>query len=144
MSEVIERPQAELATQEIRDRIAHFEAAMGTVEHCGPEGFDTEHVFTPGVYIRTIRIPAGTVLVGRIHKEEHLNLLQAGTITDFSQDGLCTYSAPAMLVGSKGVKRVGYAHTDVIWTTVHHNPDNVTDPEKILDVITVPSYEDLV
>ena len=40
-----------------------------------------------------------------------------------------------------GVKRIGYAVTDVIWATVHLNPTNTQDMDKLeADVISV-SFE---
>lgn len=77
------------------------------------------HHFALGIYAREIRIPAGTLLTGEIHRTEHMNILSAGTITVWTEDGMRTLSAPFTLVSQPGTKRVGYAHTDVVWTTVH-------------------------
>ena len=36
------------------------------------------HVFAPDAYARTIFIPKDTLLVGKIHKHSHLNMLMQG------------------------------------------------------------------
>ena len=38
------------------------------------------HHFAPGMYARELRIPAGVLLTGKIHKTEHLNILAKGRI----------------------------------------------------------------
>ena len=37
-----------------------------------------KHHFAPGVYLREIFMPADTVVIGMIHKTEHLNILIQG------------------------------------------------------------------
>ncbi|NBR01299.1 MAG: hypothetical protein EBT97_12810, partial [Actinobacteria bacterium] len=39
------------------------------------------HAFAPGAYARTIFIPAGTLVVGKIHKHAHLNILIRGRVS---------------------------------------------------------------
>src|SRR5689334_15204844 len=46
-----------------------------------------QHVFAPGAYARTIFIPAGTVIVGKIHKHQHLNILSQGVVTVVTEGG---------------------------------------------------------
>jgi hypothetical protein len=78
-----------------------------------------KHHFADGLYGREILIPAGTVLTGKIHKGEHLNFLMQGDITVWTEEGMKRIQAPAVIVSKPGTKRVGLAHTDTIWVTVH-------------------------
>ena len=39
-----------------------------------------KHSFAPGVYAREMEIPAGTLLIGKIHKHRHHNFLMKGSI----------------------------------------------------------------
>jgi quercetin dioxygenase-like cupin family protein len=86
-----------------------------------PEQLDLEttHHFADGLYGREIFIPAGCVLTGKIHKGEHLNFLMQGDITVWTEDGMQRLQAPAVIVSKPGTKRVGLAHADTIWVTVH-------------------------
>lgn len=89
---------------------------------------EPRHFFAHGLYAREITIPAGTLLTGKIHLEEHLNILSQGEISVWSEaEGVRRFKAPFTFVAQPGTRRVGYAITDCVWTTIHANPDNVRD-----------------
>ena len=91
-----------------------------------------KHSFAPGVYAREMEIPAGTLLIGKIHKHRHHNFLMKGSIIVLTEtNGVELLQAPLMIVSEEGTQRIGYAVTDTIWTTIHENKDNSED----LDVI---------
>jgi hypothetical protein len=130
--------------EEARNRIAVFEDCLRELPNKRPiEDFPLEHVFTPGIYVRTIFIPAGTVMTGKIHRHEHYNILQSGTVSVYSKDGLHTLTGPHAMVSSSGVKRALYAHTDVTWTTFHHNPEELRDLAELEKHIIAPEYAQL-
>jgi hypothetical protein len=79
----------------------------------------TRHYFAAGLYAREILIPAGVLLTGRVHRQEHLNILSQGEITVWTEEGIRRLKAPYTLVSRPGTKRVGLAHSDTVWTTVH-------------------------
>lgn len=83
------------------------------------EPIEPVHRFAEGLYAREITIPAGCLLTGKVHKAEHLNIISKGTITVWTEDGMKTLSAPCTLVSRPGTKRVGLAHTETVWTTIH-------------------------
>ncbi|QGZ42717.1 hypothetical protein IP92_05750 [Pseudoduganella flava] len=78
----------------------------------------TDH-FSEGVYGREIFIPAGTIIVGKIHKYESLNVLLSGEIAVLTNDGMRRLTPPFIEVSPPGTKRIAYALTDVRWLTVH-------------------------
>ena len=91
-----------------------------------------KHSFAPGVYAREMEIPAGTLLIGKIHKHRHHNFLMKGSIIVLTEaNGVELLQAPLMIVSKEGTQRIGYAITDTVWTTIHENKDNSED----LDVI---------
>ena len=98
------------------------------------------HTFAPGAYARTILIPKDTLLVGKIHRHAHLNMLMEGTVSVATEEGPIVMQAPKVLVSKAGTKRVVYAHTDVIWTTVHLTES--TDLDEIEEQIIAKTYED--
>jgi hypothetical protein len=77
------------------------------------------HYFAKGLYARQITIPAGVQLTGRIHRHEHLNIISCGDISIWTEDGAVRIRGPATLVSRPGTKRVGFAHTETVWTTIH-------------------------
>lgn len=93
------------------------------------------HEFTPGLYIRTIHMPAGTLLTSKIHKTEHPFVITRGRVSVFDPHGgsveLC---AGHRGITQPGTRRVLYTHEDTVWTTFHATTE--TDPEKIEATIT--------
>jgi hypothetical protein len=85
--------------------------------------------FSAGVYARELHIPAGTVLTGRTHRKENLNILTSGDISVLVDGHIRRISAPATIVSPAGTKRVAYAHTACTWITVHGT--DLTDLQQI-------------
>lgn len=77
------------------------------------------HHFAHGLYAREITIKAGTLLTGKIHRTEHLNIISKGRIIVWTEDGMREVAAPFTMVSRPGTKRVGYALEDTVWTTIH-------------------------
>jgi hypothetical protein len=79
-----------------------------------------KHYFTKGVYIREIFMPANTVVIGKIHKTEHFNIIQKGRLIivheDFRKEELV---APMTFISKAGVRKVLYIIEDTVWSTVH-------------------------
>lgn len=96
------------------------------------------HYLADGLYAREITIPAGTVLTGRVHKQEHINVLSKGEITVWTEDGMRRISAPYTFVSRPGTKRAGYAHAESVWTTIHANPTAETDIQALEALFTEP------
>jgi hypothetical protein len=100
------------------------------------------HYQIEGVYVRSMFIPAGTMLTGKIHNFENIAILAQGTIRITNGSESYVLTAPHILVDQPGVKRLGYAETDVTFITVHRT-DNVEidDLEKELVSKTFEEYE---
>ena len=96
--------------------------------------FPLKHSFAPGVYAREMEIPAGALLIGKIHKHRHHNFLMKGSIIVLTEaNGVELLQAPLMIVSEEGTQRIGYAVTDTVWTTIHENKDNSEDLDVIED-----------
>lgn len=102
-----------------------------------------KHWLAPGVYAREIHLPAGTVVVGKIHRHRHFNIISKGSITCYTEFGLETWTAPASFISDAGTKRVVVTHEDAIWTTIHPNPDDETDVQKLEERFTAMEYAEL-
>lgn len=101
----------------------------------------TTHHFSKGLYAREIFIPKGTILVGKIHKYQSLNILSQGDITILTEFGARRVRAPYTVVSPPLTKRIGYAHEDTVWTTVHATDE--TDLEKLEDELICPTFPDM-
>lgn len=82
-----------------------------------------------GVYGRELRIPKDTVLTGKIHKYEQLNVLAHGEMSVLTDSGVVRVKAPFVIVSPANTKRIAYAHEDCVWITCHGTDE--TDLEKI-------------
>ena len=92
------------------------------------------HHFAKGVCARELHIPADTVLTGAVHLHDNLNFLLQGTISVLTDKGMEILSAPATVVSPAGTKRIAYAHTDCIWTTIFGTDEK--DVDKIISQFT--------
>jgi hypothetical protein len=109
-----------------RANIEAIEARMKTMPQVH---IPVSHDFSPGYYMRTIRIPAGTRLTGRIHLYENLNVLSEGEMSVLTEGAFKRVNAPFVVMSPPGTKRIAIAHTDCVWTTVLATP--LTDPDRI-------------
>ena len=101
-----------------------------------------EHYQVDGVYVRSMFIPAGTILTGKIHNFENIAILAQGTIRVSNGTDAYVLTAPHIMVDKPGVKRIGYAETDVIFITVHKTANTeIDDIEKELVSDTFEEYE---
>ena len=95
------------------------------------------HHFGPNIYIREVRIPAGTFSIGHYQKTEHLNIMLAGRVTMVNEDGSHTeLTAPQTFVAKPG-RKIGYIHEDLIWQNVYATSE--TDIEKLEDMFLLKS-----
>lgn len=88
------------------------------------------HHFSKDVYARELHIPAGTVLIGEIHKFQNLNILSKGRIQVSTENGMVEVEAPFTVVSPAGTKRVARALTDCVWTTIHGTDETDIDEIK--------------
>jgi quercetin dioxygenase-like cupin family protein len=102
----------------------------------------TTHYFAPGVYMRQIFIPKGVTVTGKIHKTEHLNILSQGELSVWTEDGVKRLKASTVIKSKPGIKRVGFAHEDSVWITVHHNPEGETDTDKLEEMLIAKTFEE--
>jgi hypothetical protein len=124
---------------ELRNKIEQLEAAMfQMVEH--QVHIEPVHHFADGTYCREITIPKGTTLTGKIHKTEHINIISKGDISVLTENGIQRIKAPCTIVSKPGTKRVGFAHEDTVWTTVHAT--NEKDLEQLELELIAPTHED--
>ena len=101
-----------------------------------------EHYQVDGVYVRSMFIPAGTILTGKIHNFENIAILAQGTIRVSNGTDAYVLTAPHIMVDKPGVKRIGYAETDVTFITVHKTANTeIDDIEKELVSDTFEEYE---
>ena len=144
MSE-LQRVPAGFEVAALRERILALERdlfGLPTAQRLGPEDFVTRHHFAPGSYAREIELPAGSLVVGKIHIHAHVNVLSKGRALVATPDGVEELCAPLTFVSKPGTKRAVFAIEDVVWTTIHCVGDE-RDLAKIEALLIAPSFEAL-
>lgn len=96
----------------------------------------TTHDFAPGLYVRTITIPAGATLTGKVHATDHVFIISRGDMTLVTEHGRQRVQAPFQVIGKAGVKRAGYAHTETVCTNIHITDE--TDMARLEAALIVP------
>lgn len=143
--DIIEMPVENLPAPVARQKIMSIQLACQSL----PDGQrmdespPLQHWLAPGIYAREIHLPGGSLVVGRVHRHRHFNIISKGKITCYTEFGLETHEAPASFISEPGTKRVVYTHEDAIWTTIHPNPTNETDITVLEEMFTAMTYEEL-
>ena len=99
-----------------RDQIERLQAEMVKMPQAE---LKTEHFFSPGMYCRRVFRPAGTLIVGKVHKKPHFFLCAAGEIIAWTESGMRKLQAGDVVECQPGTKRVTLATTDAIGITIH-------------------------
>jgi hypothetical protein len=122
----------------VRKQLYALQEAAATL----PEiDFPLQHVFAPGAVARTMFIPAGGLIIGKIHKHAHLNILSTGTVLVVTEtEGERQLTGPLTMVSPPGTKRAVLALTDAVWTTIHLT--NETDLSKIEEEVIAKTFEE--
>lgn len=121
---------------EMREKVERIEAFMLLQPQVE---IPVQHFFSgDGVYGRQIFMPKGTLMTGRIHLHEHLNIILQGDVTMMTVDGPRRVKGPMSMVSAPGTKKIGYVNEDTIWMTVHATHDR--DVKNIERTLTANSY----
>ena len=116
--------QLETRSQQDAIRSLAFALAEGpTVE------IEPVHRFAPGLYVRELTVPAGCVIVGKVHKHESVNILVKGSALVACDGRVEKVSAPLTFVSGPGRQKAAYVLEDMTWINVH--PTQETDLVKI-------------
>jgi len=84
----------------------------------------TTHTFHGGMYCRQVWRPAGTVIIGKVHKKEHFYMVVAGTVSVTTDESVITITGPHLLCSKPGTRRAVYAETDALCMTIHRTDAN--------------------
>ena len=109
-----------------REQIDRLQAEMVKMPQAELE---TEHFFSPGMYCRRVYRSAGTLIVGKVHKEPHFFMCAKGEIIAWTEAGMRKLQAGDVIESKPGTKRVTLAVTDAIGITIHRT--DKTDLDEI-------------
>lgn len=98
------------------------------------------HNFAPGVYLRRILMPAGTFVIGKTHRTEHMNLVLSGSASVMIDGEIRFLKTGDVFNSGEGIKKVLYIHEEMIWGTIH--PTAETDMDKLEKQLVLSGEEE--
>ena len=107
-------------------------------DHLSPVQYETIHTYAPGLYIRTVRMPAGAIATGRVHTTEHGFLVTKGemTVASSTSEGVQRVGPGYQCISQPGTKRAVFCHSDVECSNVHITTE--TDPLRLESMLVEP------
>jgi RimJ/RimL family protein N-acetyltransferase/quercetin dioxygenase-like cupin family protein len=123
----------------LRDKVNVLESKI--LESPNPlmgDSFPLKHSFAKGLYIREISVPAGIVLVSKIHRFTYAFFLLKGEFETLEEGGIKRVSAPSYFVMTAGEKHTALILRDVVAVTVHAAEE--TDLGKIEDELIIKTF----
>ena len=110
-------------TQQLQDALIH---GLDPSERIDPP---IKHHFAYGTYVREMHAPAGSLIVGKMHKHDHICIMLQGRAIVYNEYGQEEIAAPHTFISHQGVKRIFVVLEDMIFQNVH--PANTTDLEQL-------------
>ncbi len=114
-------------------------------DHILASGANVELRFTEslvdGLYTRTVFIPKGATVVGKIHRKPCVNIVASGDISIMTESGALRVQAGYTITSPAGIQKVGYAHEDTIFINVFRTDE--TDIALIEADLIAESFEAL-
>lgn len=118
-------------------RLQDIQRLQAVLEQYPQEDLEPAHFFAAGLYARELYMPRGVLIVGRIHRHQHLCIQVSGDVLVYAEGwGKRRVTGYGVLVSDPGAKRVLLPLADTRWVTLHANPHNIRSVHAIEDELT--------
>lgn len=122
---------------QIRSSVSELAEALKQLPQ---EDIPVQHDFLEGVYMRTVYMKAGDIIIGKIHKQEHVAIISKGYATVITEHGRLEIRAPFLFKSPPGARRALLIHEDMVWTTVHRS--DLKDLESLEEQLIAKDFDD--
>ena len=114
--QVLSRVRIDILQESIEAGVASGEMKQ-TIHDGGTEEGDKQckHYFGDGIYARSMLIPAGVCVIGKIHKQARIVIIAQGKCRFVDEFQTRTVEAPWIGEFQAGSKTAVFAHTDTLW-----------------------------
>lgn len=113
---------------------------------------EIKDIFAPGVYIRKMMCPVGTLLTSKIHRTEHAFIVSGGKCLVW--DGVheaVILQASYNGITLPGTRRLGIALENLTWFNIHptkikpsdNSPEAIAEAVKKIERIVIEPYKNL-
>ena len=107
------------------------------------EEFPITNNFTDGLYMRQMKMKAGTIVISAIHHTNHFWFLLSGKVVVENENEIVEHIAPCWSYSLKGTKRLIKCVEDCVLINIIANPtdtNNMEEIEKSFFSITLEEY----
>jgi hypothetical protein len=130
-------------SKSIDDQIDELEAVVlrdGILVDC-----PLKHIFTPGLYTRTILMPVDAVLTSMIHRREHQYIVSKGAaLVKIGEGEWQKISAPYIGKTPAGARRILYILEECVWSSIHHTKiQPLNDSKEAFDLAVAAVEEEV-
>lgn len=134
-------PANETTTQ--RERVSKFERTLQALPDAFKVDIETMHLFCKGLYARTVLMTAGSIVVGKIHKCEHVVVVSKGRARVNADELGETFDIGpgSVFVCPPGSRRTLLILEDMLWTTIHAT--NERDLVKLEEELIAKDYNEV-
>jgi len=95
--------------------------------HC-----EEKHHFGPNIYIKEVTMPAGSLIIGKHHRMEHLCNMVSGHMIVLDADGNRSELIAPMTFMAKPGRKIAYIIETVVFQNIYSTPE--TDIQKLEDM----------
>ena len=95
------------------------------------EDFPITNHFSDGLYMRQMKMQAGSMVISAMHHTNHFWFLLSGKVDVIADEENVEHIAPCWSYSLKGTKRLIKCIEDCVWINIIANPTNTKDMEKV-------------
>jgi hypothetical protein len=94
-----------------------------------------EHYFADGIYVRSLTIPKGAIIVGKKHRNACVNIMLRGDITIYADGDIERFTDNYIGIAPAGTQKAAKAHKETVWLTIHKiDSEDIDEIEKDIGV----------
>lgn len=98
-----------------------------------------KHTFLNGVYVRELFIPKGTLLTGKVHRLDCINIVSKGDISILTEFGSGRMTAGQSAISHAGTQKLGFANADTVFINIFRT--DVTEISQIEDEVSLDAND---
>jgi hypothetical protein len=103
-----------------------------TAKDLPPAHCEEKHYFGPNIYIKEVTMPAGSLIIGKHHRMEHLCNMISGRMIVLDADGNRAELIAPMTFMAKPGRKIAYIIETVVFQNIYSTPE--TDIQKLEDM----------
>lgn len=123
---------SECSRVERREYIEEAQHRIELMAEEAPADIPITHHFGKGTYGRQCVIPKGTVCIGKVYHEGHVNVMMKGKLLLITETSCEIVEGINVGINKPNTKKFGLILEDTHWVTVMPRAEGVTDPDIIL------------